>query len=166
MVARRNEARRESARHLAEAAVLADMSETLQLFRRTRSWTLVLKLAGIYEHGSYPLFRENPRMAQALYMAAASSSPDRDIAEYARTKVLDVIAPTDSAGKPLPTDFGEAMVRDAATAVEPLPQPVPPPRPPRRIPALIDSSAQNVHDHGVRVGRHSQPPKNSRRDKI
>lgn len=138
----------------AAAEIVAAMEALVPTFERSRDWTVPLRLAGVYERGSYPAFSSDQETARTLYMAVATMASDPVVAAHARTKVVIALDPGDEAGKRLPpepaTRMFKAMKRvsemERAYAVERVEDPI---AFFAMEPTIVYEDAQNVHDHGV-----------------
>ena len=138
----------------AAAEIVAAMESLVPTFERSRDWTVPLRLAGVYERGSYPAFSSDQETARTLYMAVATMASDPVVAAHARTKVVIALDPGDEAGKRLPpepaTRMFKAMKRvsemERAYAVERVEDPI---AFFAMEPTVVYEDAQNVHDHGV-----------------
>jgi len=138
----------------AAAEIVAGMDALVMTFERSRDWTVPLRLAGVYERGSYPVFASDQDAARTLYMAVATMASDPAVAAHARTKVVIALDPDDEAGRRLPpepaTRMFKAMKRvsemERAYAVERVEDPI---AFFALEPTIVYEDAQNVHDHGV-----------------
>jgi len=153
VVRKRKKVRVVEARNAA-AEIVAAMEALVPTFERARDWTVPLRLAGVYERGSYPAFSSDQETARTLYMAVATMASDPVVAAHARTKVVIALDPGDEAGKRLPpepaTRMFKAMKRvsemERAYAVERVEDPI---AFFAMEPTVVYEDAQNVHDHGV-----------------
>ena len=138
----------------AAAEIVAAMESLVPTFERSRDWTVPLRLAGVYERGSYPAFSSDQETARTLYMAVATMASDPVVAAHARTKVVIALDPGDEAGKRLPPDPATRMFKamkrvsemERAYAVERVEDPI---AFFAMEPTVVYEDAQNVHDHGV-----------------
>lgn len=138
----------------AAAEIVAAMEALVPTFERSRDWTVPLRLAGVYERGSYPAFSSDQETARTLYMAVATMASDPVVAAHARTKVVIALDPGDEAGKRLPPEPATHMFKaikrvsemERAYAVERVEDPI---AFFAMEPTIVYEDAQNVHDHGV-----------------
>ena len=160
VVRTRNFQRKRDARE-APIAIVREMNATVDEFVKGHDWKLLLRLASVYEHGSYPIFKANPEVARMVYMAIATMCPDGIIAMHARGRVVLRLEPRDDVGDDLPLEpahravaelrrISEQIVADREYAFmhtdeheDPVLMMLL-----STIPVVFDDD-QNVHDHGV-----------------
>jgi hypothetical protein len=134
--------------------IVSAMEALVPSFERTRDWTIPVRLASVYENGSYPVFSSDQETARTLYMAVATMATNPIVASHARSKVVIALDPEDDAGRRLPPEPAAHMFRamkrvsemERMYAVERIEDPV--------VlfsmePAVVYTDEQNVHDHGV-----------------
>lgn len=143
----------------ASTTIVRQMNSIAEEFVREHDWKLLLRLASIYEHGSYPIFKSNPEIARMMYMAIATMCPDGIIAMHAQGRVVLRLEPQDDIGEELPLEpahiavaelrrISDQIIADREHAYlhaedDPVLMMVL-----STIPIVFEDD-QNVHDHGV-----------------
>jgi hypothetical protein len=144
---------------------------------RPGSWSALLQVGDKYAKGSFPAFRPDPGLADAVFRVAAMC-PDAGVAYVAQAKRMELyeepMAGEDRAGRELPTCYAARVIEEGMRRIESTPfgsfaKPSGPARgcggddavvvvAARAVRPRVDTGrplrraggdAQNVHDHGV-----------------
>jgi hypothetical protein len=158
-VIRKRTRQRQTERDQAPLVIVREMNTVVDEFIRDHDWKLLLRLASVYEHGSYPVFKSNPEIARMMYMAIATMCPNGIIAMHAQGRVVLRLESQDDVGDELPLEpahravaelrrVSEQIIADREYAFmhmedDPVLMMVL-----STIPIAFDDD-QNVHDHGV-----------------
>lgn len=158
-VVRQRTRQRQAERDQAPLGIVREMNAVVDDFIQSHDWKLLLRLASVYEHGSYPVFRSNQEIARMMYMAIATMCPDGIIAMHAQGRVVLRLEAKDDVGDELPPEpayraiaelrrVSEQIIADREYAYmhmedDPVLMMVL-----STIPIAFDDD-QNVHDHGV-----------------
>lgn len=158
-VIRTRNIQRKKEKGVAPLSIVRELENMADEFIRGHDWKILLRLASVYEHGSYPVFRSNPEIARMVYMAIATMCPDGIIAMHAQGRVVLRLEPQDDMGDELPPEpayravaelrlISEQIIADREYAFMHVDEDPVLMMLLSTLPIAFDDD-QNVHDHGV-----------------